>query len=493
MSRVLALAALVLVLVLGAGARAGAQALSEREVIGRAVAGNPSLKAALLEVERARLSVEGEDARYVPSLILDAGITRTETPSLALEDVAVIGSTSGEAGVAARKTFPFGTDLTLRLGSTYYRRDEGFVLPGFPNQPQLGPGYGFNARLSLAQPLLRGAGRDVGEAALRAARVQRTAAELTRDRVASELLRDVLTAYWELWYGAAALAIEERSRALAEQQRDEAQARADTGSLAPAGVLTFETALATRQEAVLAARTTLEQRRATLRQRIGDRTGALADPSPDALPEPPEPPEVLANARAAALDHSALVRERAAAVTLAETQAQTAGDSLRSRLDLEAYVQAEGLGNDDVAAAADGFVTGQAISARIGVVYETPFSSTRQSAEAARARLAVEAARAQLDEAKLAVASEVDVALAQHAAGAERLALAERTVEIARKQLAAEQARLATGASTPLAVVQAEDSLRNAELRVARARADLVQTALSIDHLTGALLTRHPL
>jgi outer membrane protein len=477
-----------LALLLASGARA--QPLSERDVLERAVASRPSLRAALLEVERARLSVLGEEARYVPSLIVDAGVTRTETPSLTFGGVRVVAGTTGEAGVAARKTFSFGTDVTLRLGSVYQRRDSGLVLEGFPPQPAVGPGYGFNARLTLAQPLLRGAGRQVGEAALRAARVQRTAAELSRDRVASELLRDVLSAYWELWYSSASLAIEERSRALSEQQRNEARARVDTGSLAPASQLTFETALATREEAVLAARTDVERKRATLRQRIGDRAGVLNDPSPDALPEAPAPRE---GARDAALDRSALVRERAAAVTLAETQARTASDPLRSRLDLEAYVQAQGLGDDDVGAAAEETVTGQAISAHVGLVYETPFSGTRQSAEAARARIAVDAARAQLEEAKLAVASEIEVALVEHEAGGERLALAERTVEIARQQLTAEQARLATGATTPLAVVEAEGNLRSAELRVARARADLVQASLTIAHLTGELLARHPL
>jgi outer membrane protein len=482
--------ALIFALLLSGTARAHAQALSEAEVVQRAVASNPGLRASLLEVERARLSVESEDARYTPSLIIDAGLTRSETPSLTSTGTRVAAGTTAQAGVAARKTFAFGTDLTLRLGSAFQRRDSGPVLEGFPPQPALGPGYGLNARLTLAQPLLRGAGRDVGEAALRAARLQRTAAELSRDRVASELLRDVLSAYWELWYASASLAIEERSRALSEQQRNEARARADTGSLAPASVLTFETALATRQESVLAARTDVERKRATLRQRIGDRAGALADPSADALPSPPEP---RSDAHDAALDRSALVRERAAAVTLADTQARTASDPLRSRLDLEAYVQADGLGNDDVGEAAEGAVTGQAVSAHVGLVYETPFTSTRRNAEAARARIAVDTARAQLDEAKLAVASEIDVALAERKSGAERLALAEHTVEIAREQLKAEQARLATGASTPLTVVEAEEDLRSAELRVARARADLMQSSLTIDHLTGNLLARHPL
>lgn len=48
----------------------------------------------------------------------------------------------------------------------------------------------------MTQPLLRGAGRDVVLAQLDAARANRTTTALTRDRSASQLLLDALTAYW---------------------------------------------------------------------------------------------------------------------------------------------------------------------------------------------------------------------------------------------------------------------------------------------------------
>src|SRR5688500_17753949 len=101
MNKVSLTVAVTIALLLSGRVHVRAQPLSERDVHERAVAGRPSLRAALLEVERARLSVEGEEARYVPSLIVDAGVTRTETPSLTRVGTRVSAGTTAEAGVAA--------------------------------------------------------------------------------------------------------------------------------------------------------------------------------------------------------------------------------------------------------------------------------------------------------------------------------------------------------------------------------------------------------
>jgi outer membrane protein TolC len=471
---------------------ASGEPLTEAGTVDLAARHNPTLRAALLQLRGAQLEVQSEEDRYAPLLTLDAGLTHTATPFLIDDGTAISRSSDAQAGVAASKHLPWGTDLRLRLGGSWQlgTRDALFssLIGG---GRELGPGYGLNARFSLVQPLLRGAGRDVGEAALNAARARRTAAERSRDRIASEVLRDVLIAYWELWAANATIGIEEQSRAVAEQQRDEARARVATGSLAPMAVLTFETQVATRAESVLAARTELERRRAELQRRIGARaTGVLRAAPSEAAPPSPSGGTSPEAAVQRALAESGLVRERAAAVELADVQARTASDPLRPRFDLEAYVQAEGLGNDDVGPAATGLAELDAVSAHVGLIYEAPLSGSRQQTEAARARLGGEQAREELRAAQNSVAAEVQVALVQLDAGRERLALAEQTAQIAEQQLRAEQARLASGASTPLAVVEAEDALRGARLRIARARADWVVAGITLDHLTGRLLAR---
>jgi outer membrane protein TolC len=448
---------------------------------------NPGLRAALVRLQSARLSVQSEQARFDPVLVLDSGVTRTETPFLVRpESTRTSQSTNAELGVGARKHLVWGTDLQLRLSGSWQLSESPQTFGMIP-AGELGPGYGLAARLTLMQPLLRGAGRDVAEAELAAARVRRSSAEHERDRVASELLRDVLSAYWELWFAHATLEIQRQSQALAVRQRDEAKARVRTGSLAPADALAFETSVATRAEELLEAEVALEQRKLELLQRlgVGESRPELGDPGEQTPPTPAAPPS---DAEREAIAESALLRARAAEVELARVQARTADDPLRSRLDLEAYVQAQGLGNQDVGAAAEQFGTLGAVSAHVGLVYEAPFSDTRRSAEAARARLAVDAAEAELAEARAGVLAELRSALARQRAGAEKVALAAETARIAGAQLAAEEARFRTGSATPLAVVEAETDLRSAQLRVARAHADVLIASLTVEHLTGRLL-----
>lgn len=481
-----ATAALLLAPASGAEEPAGALALTEAEVVSKAVAQNPGLRASVLELESAEWGVVAEEVRYAFVLQIDGGVTRTASPGLIPGGVSTAESYSAEAGAELRKRLLWGTDLSFRLGGSWQlsdaaRRD----LPG-----ALGPAYGTYARFSVVQPLLRGSGREVGEADILVASARRTSAERARDRTASELLRSVVTAYWELWYADAVVGIQEQSRAVAIQQRDDAAARVKVGALAPADVLSFETRVATRDEDVLNAQVERQRRQAELSRQIGAlREGStLGLPSEDVPPTPAPPP---ADTEKAALAESVQLRELEAALELARLQARTAEDPQRSRLDLDAYVQADGLGNDEVGPAVKQLGTLGAVSAHVGLTYETPLDDSGRRAAAARARLAVDVAAQRLAEARQSVLSEVRTALTSEAAARRRLALAEETTRIAERQLEAERARFQTGASTALAILTAEDEVRSAQLRVARVRAELLEASLTLQHLTGRLLARY--
>jgi outer membrane protein TolC len=453
-------------------------------------ANNPQLKAAIMELESASWAVVREEAAFAFVLQLDGGVTRTAQTNLIAGGVSTNESYSAGLGAQVQKRLVWGTNFTFRLeGNWQPPRNSRLGVDG-PSQAPLGPGYGLSARLSVLQPLLRGAGSDVGEAQVLAARVRRTAAEYSRDRTASELLRTALTAYWELWYAHAALGIQEQSRAVAVRQRDEAVARAKIGALAQAEVLSFETRVATRDEDVLNADVERRRRQVELFQQLGtlEKQAAAGAPKEEVPPIPPAPPS---DVEQAALAESPELRALEADLELARLQARTAEEPYRPRLDVEAYVQAQGLGNNDVGAALTQFGTLGAVGAYVGFVFETPLDSSGRRAEAARARLAVEIASERLAQARQGISSEVRIALTREAAARRKLELAEQTARIARQQFEAEQARFQTGVSTTLAVLEAEEQVRGAELRVARARADLLGANLSLQHLSGRLLVKH--
>jgi outer membrane protein TolC len=499
-----------------------AEELSTQAVVTAVRAHNPNVQAVLYNLESSKRDVLRLDARYTPVVVLDGSGSDLSTPSLYLSGVSKNRMRRADLGAELRKHLLWGTDLTLRVSgnvqSTSFTRpgisgvggsgitggagsglSSGFVPPG-----SYGPGIGWLAKFTLKQPLLRGSGPDVAEADLNAARATRDVAEQTRLRVVSETLRDALAAYWELWYAHAALGIQIGARDVAARQVSEAQARVQTGSLAPVEVLAFETELSAREEDVAKAQAERKRAELELLRLLGEDAQRELGVTSELPAITATPSRELSEERA--LSSSAEVQESASTLKLSAVRARTASDPLRQRLDLDSYVQVQGLANRErnfvggptpaMPNATYDTTTGafQAVNgfgAFVGLTYEIPVSRQGERSAAAKAQADVHEAEAQLLAVRQRVVADVRKALEQQQAQERSVELAERTREIATRQLTAEEARFATGAGTTLQVIQAEDKRRAAQLRVARAQADLAETALRLDHLTGQLLARY--
>ncbi len=493
----------VFIALLFASAPAAAQQAhptSEREVLLEAIDLNPALQSALIQLSDAAWNVAGEQGRYPWILEIGAGATRTATPRVD----APVGETYGvELDGQIRKHFGSGTDLSFALDSLWQRTGPanatsfgslgGLGSLGLGSAPithAFSPTYALTARVAVVQPLIRGAGPEVNWAGLYLARGQKTQAERVSERIGSTLLRDIVVAYWELWYASAVQAIQTQSRQLAIEARDQAAQRVSTGTLAPADVLPFETRVATREEDVLNARIEVDRQLAALAGRMGaiNRGAAPGVPSEDT---PPEPEAAAATLEREVLDRSPELGDLVAAVDVARIQRRTAGEANRPRLDADAYLQVEGLGGENASAAVEQFAKFGAVSAHAGLTFESPLDTKKRTADVGRANVAIELALSRLEEKRQQVLSDLRVAVAREEGARTRVELASETTEVAERQLEAERQRFKTGSSTPLQVLQAEDDWRNARLRIARAKVDLLQQAVAIDHLAGRLLERY--
>jgi len=461
--------------------------VTERDALALALEHSPSLAAAAIELRRARLAVEGQDARYRPSLSANLGYTRSRNPGLNQRGVS-IGDGHGVAmGVGIHQTMPWGTLLGAQLDLSGDVRN--FVAPNVPDPIAIGPGYGVSLRLYASQPLLRGFGREFGEADLRAARVGRTAAELAQERTASEAARDVVSAFWELWYAQAAVAIQRQSLEVAERQLDEARMRVEVGALAPLEVLPLETEVAQVREALVATEADVRRRQVALARLVGTPLAGRLE----AAPEAPGLPGVIPDDGALVglvVDHAYELDELAAAVEQARIQAQVTEELARPRLDASTWFTVAGLGNRNVGDTFSMFGQFQAVSLFVGLELELPLDRTLVESDVARGRLSVDAARERLRDANDRVtAAAVDAAEAVRAARS-RLALSETTAGLAARSAEGQRARFEAGAITATDWIIAEQQRRQAELRVARASADLVVADVALQHLTGALLDR---
>lgn len=467
--------------------------LTERAIVVAALSRNPTLAATVGDLRRAELLEQAEGHRYSFVLGLDTSATRTRSPSLGFTGVTVPDATTYSSGVELSRHTVYGTDVKLRLEGSSQRNQSTFVdvtsTPPSMLTYTLGPGYSASAKFGVTQPLLRGAGRDVYYAELDAARANRVAARNAHDQAASQLLLDVLTSYWEVNYASRSVEIQLRSLELAKSQRDETAQRVSTGSVAPVDVLSFETSIATIEEDLASARAEERKQITELARLIGDPALSL-NSSTDTTSPLPEPEAPAADVKDRTLGVSFELAQQQAAVELTTIQARTAGESFRPKLDLDAYVQAQGLGNKSLGPMFDQLSGLGAVSAHVGLTYQAPLDGTQQRSERERALVAIQTAKQRLTAIEQRLVADVDKTLTKEESSRKRAKLADATLAIAKQQYEAETQRFRTGSATALQVREAENSVRSAQLRASRARADWIEASLTLEHLSGRLLQR---
>jgi outer membrane protein len=482
---------LVLATLVGCFARAAfAEPLDEQRAVEHTAEHNPDLRAALLELRAAQQAVTAAEAQYTPTIRIKPGATHSERPIATSQGITTNSSDAVDIGVGVSHRFSWGTEVSLDLdGSGSVRRANREL--GTTDTVEIPTNYGLKANLGITQPLLKNAGDDVGEAELRMARSRKRGAEYTRDRVASELLRDVLSGYWQLWYSESELQVYIRDRQLAQIQYEEAQQRADLGTLATTDTLSFATQLASLEETLEQAKTDHQGDAVELGRLLG------LDPARATNFEIAAPAQVplvgitREHAAERARKVSQELREIEAEIEVAREQVTIADDASQARLDLDGYVSAEGLGERNAIDPLEQVGTLSAVSAYVGLTFEFPVSNQQLQSQLAKARLALEASQARLEarvrQIEATAANQVD----QLRAASQRVALAQRTVEVATQLAQAERERFEIGTTTPLQVLQAQEDLRSAELRFARAKVDQAKATFALLHLTADLLPRY--
>lgn len=463
------------------------QPIDAESAVRRALQQSPVMKSAALDVEQAKQGVIAEEGRYPYVFQADVGHTRSASPRIGPGDsVSTSYSRSYTAGAALRRTFPFGTTAEVRVEGERFESEIGSTDIG---STRIGSGYGATARATVNHPLLRGSGRDVGELELRTARQARTLSEQARARAVSETARDVLLAYWELWYADEAVRIERSALELARQQEREAREQQAQGALAPADVYTFSTRVAQLEETMVSALIQRQQRSLELTRLMGG--------SPDGAPQlvasdtpTPGPMPSAKQIEAALRESSVELAELRAQVELARTRAEVAGEASRPRLDVEGWVQTYGE-SERVLRAAERAGQMRWVSVHVGAVFELPLDDSRRQAEKRSALLAVQIAEQNLRAARDRLAAEAIMTVAEARAAEERLALSEKTVAVSEQAFEAARARFELGGAIAIQVQQAEEEVRRARLRLARARVDLVQSQIIAAHLAGELVAKY--
>ncbi|HET7538916.1 MAG TPA: TolC family protein [Polyangiaceae bacterium] len=465
--------------------------LTTQAAVEIAVKNNPSLHIALLQQQQAMYAVKDQEALYDAIFSANASYAHNGSPTLRGTDGTIVSvSDIAVLGAGLNKTFSTGTSVGVSV--TGQRRvSRSPPVNNVGGQTATGPAYSLIGTLTLSQPFLRGAWNTVGLAGVRVARLNRTAAQLSAMQAGSQVLHDVLIDYWELWYSAEASQIIEASRDLAKTLEEQAREQVKSGTLANVDALPFATQLAEQEESLVQQTTDRQQRALTLAQALGQagRTG------PD-LRSADTPPEVeledtSTQAVEDALAASYELKRLQAELEIAQYQAKIAGDSLRPSLNLDASLSAQGLGNRAVFPAFEQFGQMDAVSAQVALTFETPISSARKNAQIQSALLSAHITEKQIESERQQLRTDVQAAIARRNAAKSRFELAQVTARVSKQLAEGQRGKFLAGTALAIEVQQADNSLRQAQLRVQRARVDLVEGELDLLHLRGKLLERY--
>ncbi len=223
-----------------------------------------------------------ERGKFDPELFAEAEYSRekaNETSRSSGEQFSVSGNAAGEmAGV--RQELPTGTTIQASIGQDRSISDRA------PEQQTARVG------LSVTQALLRGFGPAVNLTSVRQAELDTLASIDELQGFTEALLADTEIAYWNFVLAKKEIAIFEESLEVAKKQRQEVEQRIEVGILPEIEVAAAKAEEALRVQALINARSQLEDRRLRLLRLISPGPGDHLDTAitttsePHILPEP---------------------------------------------------------------------------------------------------------------------------------------------------------------------------------------------------------------
>ncbi|CAN5256814.1 TolC family protein [soil metagenome] len=503
-SPIAALAAIVLVFFPGSGVSAAegderssagrptrdrrvvAGPLALQECILTAVERNLDLASSRSSAAETRYGIATQLAEFDPAMTTSASGGDRRSPQASSEldgsDQPVRESGVLQGGIEKK----FGTGTVLGLDGTAFDRDR--TNSSFA---RINPEFNSALTLSLTQPLLKGAGRDANLAALRRAALAYDRAGLDTRTELLQVLLDTEQSYWTL---AAAVAIESIRRAaleLADFLIEEAEARREANLATPVDVLEARASASEKREDLLVAASSTRDAADELFRVLGilseAEPGALdLQPLPLAIPTPPDPfdsfEKAIVHAPESLIFENAIRREE---VSLAEAR-----QNRKPQLDVTVESGALGRGisqgrSYSKLAERDGRFWDARIEMRV------PWGFRLERAQLAQARESLHRALIDRNNAELQIYARIRGAVRDITLAGERIAAAQISVELNEARFEQTKEERAAGESTFRDLLEAQDAMEAARIRVIQARVDLLEAVVTLAQLEGTLPERY--
>jgi outer membrane protein TolC len=471
----------------------GVRVVRQTEFVQQVLVRNVTSAAAQLQADAARRLVDAERALYDPTTFARAQRQGAERPrgyeertsglSNVGKDSAIERTDTVQAGIRGKlptgATFEFAQDLSRRASNLLQTADE--------------REYRGILTLTLKQPLLRGAGRDVTEADLRVAEREQAIEQQRLAKQTIDLVGEAAGTYWQLHRTAVALRLREEGVAVAVALRDEVRRRT-TGGFAPrVDLLEADLSIGVRETELVRAQQEWLDVQSRVRNLLSLEAGSPevrgfgVDGAPpvagnDVVPAEDSPPaRVLERWPAHRIAQLRLEQEQ---IRLAFARNQERPDtSVELSLSGQSLTQSLGSSIEDALRRRNpGWYAGLALEMPL----DNGAARSRRQAQALR----VEAARASLQAEALTVGNEWVTRRGQLQAALQERRQREREVDGRQALVQAERESYELGRSRLRSLIEAQDRLADSRLRLLESQVRVELALLGLQAIGGDLLER---
>ena len=371
--------------------------------------------------------------------------------------------------------------------------------------------YSIIPTLTISHPLLRGAGLKVNRADINRARIAVNQAEATRQVTAQDLVRDIISGYWDLLFAHRDLENKRRSVELAERQLERTKALVSAGRLSPVDAKAVEQALAARESDVINAENALLNASLDLRTLMGesladqDTLGVLPMTDPVVRPRPVDIEQELE----AALAQNPQIRQLQLGIESRRIDELVAANNRLPQLDVSGSFTPQGRSVDTIPDAAtgdpgrqgswpeafrnifsddisEGILADWTLSGQVSLTWDVQNRGPKGQHEAAL--LQIERSEVQLAQARQQVAGGVIRAANSLRTASKVMDVADISLELAKENLEAEQARFEVGRSTNYDVLQRLDEVDQAAASALSAQINYLKALVQLQALNGEIL-----
>jgi len=452
----------------------------------RALVNNLRIQIARFAPAVARTAVVEAEALFDPSWFLNNALSRLrEDPGTFLAGAQTLTSRQWDFSTGATTLLPTGASVTLAQGWTLLESNSTFYDPN--------PRYNTDIALSVAQPLLRGAGMEVTKSPIVLANLDHQISLQDFKRQIMDTLLDVERTYWELAVAETSVQALQESLQAAEENLRIVRLRFQEGKDKRVIVSLAESAVTNRETDLIVARLGRDTASDRLKRLINDPDLPLERPALLAVAEQPlvnaipTTRALLERSMLAAMKNRPEIQQADARLQQMGLLERVARNQRLPRVDLEASYGLQGLDAKTWRAMKEQFGT-NFFDWTVGVEIEVPIGNRARSAAYERARLERAQALLEREDVRQQLLLEVSEAVRNLAAAEEAVGATRAARQAAEQTLHDQQANVGAGAALQKDLLDAQRDLADAKVREIRARAAYMTTLAALQRAQGTLL-----